>query len=307
MALIQLVENRDLDLLVLGVKIEAIYFTYCTWDFPNPEVTIMVSTRSSKRPYDSTEDGKDTDKKEGNRTSDDDASKKRSTKRSKRTPAKPKPEPTAKETEIKKTMSVKDADIPKFVDKILKEAGIEYTKTQNGWCLKEAMIHVLKADNGRIFPLVEQHGAPKIFASIHHCKNSTGKTAETSTEPKNCFESLCRIVAGQQLAGAAASAMWTRLLKTAGGKLTPKKVLELVEKGGMEEGLRKPAGLSNAKARSIVNIAQSFLKGDLSESFLRKSEQQKIREELIKIKGIGPWSCDMFCMFFLELPGKIDV
>ncbi|KAL3943145.1 MAG: hypothetical protein SGBAC_002794 [Bacillariaceae sp.] len=267
----------------------------------------MVSTRSSKRPYDSTADGEDTDKNECNRTSDDDASKKRSTKRSKRTPEKPKPESTAVETQIKKTMSIKDADIPQLVNKILKEAGIDKTKTQNGWCLKEAMTHVLKADNGRIFPLVVQHGAPKIFASIHHCKNSTGKKTETWTEPKNCFESLCRIVAGQQLAGAAARAMWQRLLKAAGGQLTPKRVLELVEKGGMEEGLRKPAGLSNAKARSIVNIAQAFFKGDLSESFLRKSDEQKIREELIKIKGIGPWSCDMFCMFFLELPGKIDV
>ena len=262
----------------------------------------MVATRSKKRSYDSKEEGKDTDKRESNRTSHD-ASNKRATNRSKQT--RPKQGATERETDTNNPNSVKDADVPSFVDKLLKEAGIEETKTQNGWCLKAAMTHILKADNGRMFPLVEQHGAPTIFASLQHCKISTGGAAEAITEPKNCFESLCRIVAGQQLAGAAASAMWRRLLETADadGKLTPERVLELV-KNGMEEGLRKPAGLSNAKARSIVNIAQAFHKGELSEAFLKTSEEQKIREELIKIKGIGPWSCDMFCMFFLELPGN---
>ena len=211
-----------------------------------------------------------------------------------------------KETGLKSSKILQDADIPDFVKQSLKKAGIEQTKTRTGWCLKEAMTCVVKADNGRMVPLVEQHGPPKIFASLRHCKNSTGNVTKkmgNSIEPKNCFESLCRIVAGQQLAGSSAIAMWKRLVDTAFGKLTPERVLELV-KDGVEEGLRKPAKLSKAKALSIVDIAQAFHDGKLSEDFLQNSDERKIREELMKIKGIGPWSCDMFCMFFLELPGK---
>ena len=48
-------------------------------------------------------------------------------------------------------------------------------------------------------------------------------------DPQNCFPLLCRIVAGQQLAGAAMLAIWKRLLETVGNNLTPQSILDLVE------------------------------------------------------------------------------
>jgi len=271
----------------------------------------MVVTRSRKRSHASAVEEQNDGKKGSKTNKDDDVLKKKkstksSTRDTTRTPVKEETTAGVK-SEMNLVKTLKDEDVSKLVDKLLKEVGIEETKTRNGWCLKEAMIHTLKAENGRMVPLFEQHGAPKIFATLQHCKNSTGVATEMATEPKNCFESLCRIVAGQQLTGAVASIMWKRLLKTCDGVLTPQKVLRLVKKGGMEEGLRKPAGISNAKARSIINLAEAFDTKELSEDFLQNSEEKEIRDALIKIWGIGPWSCDMFLMFFLELPDVFPI
>jgi len=79
--------------------------------------------------------------------------------------------------------------------------------------------------------------------------------------------------------------------------------------------LQKPAGLSKAKARSILALATAFqdldsnqaseVVGDddvvrVNDEFLTTAEDSLLRETLLKIKGIGPWSCDMFMMFYLE-------
>jgi 3-methyladenine DNA glycosylase/8-oxoguanine DNA glycosylase len=138
-------------------------------------------------------------------------------------------------------------------------------------------------------------------------------------QPQNCFQSLCRIVAGQQLAGAAARTVWLRLLDVTGCNLNPNTILELASKG-FEEHLQKPAGLSKAKARSIMALAEAFQAGELrdmsitddhtsslSEAFLTTAEDDKVRKALLSIKGIGPWSCDMFMMFYLERPNVLPV
>ena len=79
---------------------------------------------------------------------------------------------------------------------------------------------------------------------------------------------------------------------------------------GLEEHLRKPAGLSRAKAQAIVALAQAFVAddGDL-EDFLNSpnSTEEDIRSKLLPIKGIGPWTCDMFLMFYLEKGNVLPV
>jgi 3-methyladenine DNA glycosylase/8-oxoguanine DNA glycosylase len=118
--------------------------------------------------------------------------------------------------------------------------------------------------------------------------------------PSNAFESLCRIVAGQQLAGAAAQAVWRRLLETTQHTLTPSTIISLTENDGLVDNLQKPAGLSLAKARSILDLSERFMRGDLSEDLLKTASEDTVRETLLQVRGLGPWSCDMFLMFCLE-------
>jgi DNA-3-methyladenine glycosylase II len=117
-------------------------------------------------------------------------------------------------------------------------------------------------DDGKILPLVQKHGPPPIYNSLSQqgCRHDGAKTTlNEDSQPKTCFQSLCRIIAGQQLAGAAAKTVWNRLLQTTSNHLTPERILALVEQGNnMEDCLQKPAGISGAKARSIVALAQAF-------------------------------------------------
>lgn len=192
------------------------------------------------------------------------------------------------------------------VDAILKDAGItDTTITKGGWCLREGLTHVISVDERSLEEIIRHTGAPKVYTSISNkCRHEQQETSDAvadMTEPKSCFESLCRIVAGQQLAGAAAQSVWKRLLETTKPQFTPKAVLELAEKG-LVDHLQKPAGLSGAKARSVLDIATKFDSGILHDSYLQTAPEDDVREALLKVRGLGPWSCDMFLIFFLERP-----
>ena len=198
--------------------------------------------------------------------------------------------------------------------------GITTTETKSGWCLREGLRHLLTADDGRMIPLVEQHGPPLIYSLLRQeedCRHKQDSDRhddpiEELCRPKTCFQSLCRIIAGQQLAGAAARTIWNRLLETTKFDLTPTAVVQLANDdlgGSFEEKLQKPAGLSRSKAQAILALAQAFQEEKLGESFLTSSTEDysTIRESLLEIKGIGPWSCDMFQMFYLEQPNVLPL
>mmetsp|Transcript_10646 Transcript_10646/g.16301 ORF Transcript_10646/g.16301 Transcript_10646/m.16301 type:complete len:282 (-) Transcript_10646:1392-2237(-) len=186
------------------------------------------------------------------------------------------------------------------VKKILKKDGIESTSTKSNWCLEEALCHVISVDTTHLNKVIEENGVPKIYKSIK-CRHNDGLTTTPQKNPTNCFESLCRIIAGQQLAGAAAESIWTKLLETTKPQLSPQTVLKLSELG-LEKYLQKPSGLSNAKAKSIVDLAQKFDANVLEDSFLTNAPEEDVRRALLGVRGLGPWSCDMFLMFHLEKP-----
>lgn len=214
-----------------------------------------------------------------------------------------------------------------IASEILAVAGVSPSAnvfTKSGWCLREGLTHIMNVDNGRMIPVVRQHGPPLVYditSKQQTCRHDHLNSADSppvpndenldqlKNQPQNCFQSLCRIVAGQQLAGNAAMSVWNRLLTTCNHSLTPTTIIKLAN-NGMEEHLQKPAGLSKAKTRSIIALAHAFKEESdsddkmadvrLSDRFLTTSEDVTIRESLLRVKGIGPWSCDMFMMFYLE-------
>ena len=204
-----------------------------------------------------------------------------------------------------------ELDIEATVDKALKDAGITNTQTKDGWCLKEGLIHVCSLNDGHLLPLLEQHGPPTYYhyaPKKEHCKHSSASPTDNIKAPSNAFESLCRIVAGQQLAGAAAQAVWRRLLETTQNNLTPETILSLAfDNNGLVDNLQKPAGLSRAKANAILDLSYHFIRGTLSEEMLHSSPEQDVREALLQVRGLGPWSCDMFLMFTLERSNILPV
>jgi DNA-3-methyladenine glycosylase II len=61
-------------------------------------------------------------------------------------------------------------------------------------------------------------------------------------------------------------------------------------------------GLSNAKIKYIVNLADFFLVELNFLHELKDKESKEIIEVLQKIKGIGIWSASIFVLFYLNHP-----
>lgn len=129
---------------------------------------------------------------------------------------------------------------------------------------------------------------------------------QSTTRRDRSFQSLCRIVAGQQLADNSAKTIWRRLLHAVDAdedntdNLTPDNILAIVQYGNVEVDLKSPAGLSNAKCNCVIALASAFRDGTLSDDILLGEmghTMEEIRSLLLSIKGLGPWSVDMFLLF----------
>ena len=109
-------------------------------------------------------------------------------------------------------------------------------------------------------------------------------------EMKNdTLHTLVRSVVGQQISVRAADAIWNRLDEACNNSITEKNLLEL-----SIEDMRK-TGLSNTKSNYIINIVNA----NLSELDWENMNDEEVSNELCKIKGIGPWTADMFLIFRL--------
>lgn len=111
------------------------------------------------------------------------------------------------------------------------------------------------------------------------------------------FTDLIDTIISQQLSIKAASTIFGRfksLLKSF--PFNPQEILDL------DEELARASGVSYAKIRYSKNIARAVLDGSLHLPKFGSMSDEEIKAELIKIKGIGPWTAEMFLMFTLGRP-----
>ncbi|MBA3789399.1 DNA-3-methyladenine glycosylase 2 family protein [Patescibacteria group bacterium] len=116
--------------------------------------------------------------------------------------------------------------------------------------------------------------------------------------PADPFHSLIRSIIYQQLSGKAAGTILSRFLTLFPDSRypTPKEVLTL-----KDTQLRK-VGLSSQKMSYLRDLARRFLDGTIDPSNFKNMTDEKIREHLIVVKGVGRWTADMFLMFTLYRP-----
>ncbi len=114
------------------------------------------------------------------------------------------------------------------------------------------------------------------------------------------FASLVRAIVYQQLAGSAAAAIHGRLIAALGGDVQPAALIALTE-----ESLRG-VGLSRNKAASVRDLAAKVLDGTvvLSPRGLSAESDEQIVARLSAVRGIGPWTAEMFLFFQLR---RLDV
>ncbi|MGI8923783.1 MAG: DNA-3-methyladenine glycosylase family protein [Fimbriimonadales bacterium] len=114
--------------------------------------------------------------------------------------------------------------------------------------------------------------------------------------PSHPFSILIESIAGQQLSGKAADAIFARV-QAAAGEISPERLL------ASEEALSGSCGLSRAKTGTILALSRAAVDGfDLNH--LNGAPDEQVYERLTEFKGVGPWTAEMFMIFGL---GRQDV
>jgi len=114
----------------------------------------------------------------------------------------------------------------------------------------------------------------------------------------NYYESLIRSIVYQQLSGKAASIIYERFLDLFVFDIypEPKDILAV-----SIETLRS-SGLSYQKVNYIRDLSEKWQEGTMNLTDIDSMTDEEISSELIKVKGIGQWTADMFLMFTLGRP-----
>lgn len=119
------------------------------------------------------------------------------------------------------------------------------------------------------------------------------------------FLALARAIAFQQLSGKAAGTIFGRFLALVDaestGRLDPARVL-----GHSDEELRG-VGLSRQKTAAIRDLAAHFTRGELSTERFDQWENEEIIEHLVRVRGVGRWTAEMYLMFQLGRPDVLPV
>jgi len=110
------------------------------------------------------------------------------------------------------------------------------------------------------------------------------------------FEGLARIIVAQQLSTASAGAIWRRL----GERIAPLTAAAILAES--EEGLRS-VGLSGPKIRTLRALSEAVCRDGLELDLLSGRDDADVHAALRDVKGIGPWTADIYIMFCL---GRAD-
>ncbi|EPR07422.1 DNA-3-methyladenine glycosidase [Agrobacterium sp. TS43] len=105
------------------------------------------------------------------------------------------------------------------------------------------------------------------------------------------FSGLAHIVVSQMVSRASANAIWARILAGTGGAVTAENYL------GAPAELRATFGLSRAKATTLEGLARAVTEGQIDLDGVVRKEGRAALSELVALRGIGPWTAEVYLMF----------
>jgi DNA-3-methyladenine glycosylase II len=116
------------------------------------------------------------------------------------------------------------------------------------------------------------------------------------------YRMLLRSVIYQQLAGAAARTIDTRLRAAWRGRYPlPAVLLEA------PDAQLRAAGLSRQKVKAVRSVAEAFAARDVTNRALRAMDDDAVIAAVTQIHGIGEWTAHMLLMFSLGRPDVLPV
>ena len=104
------------------------------------------------------------------------------------------------------------------------------------------------------------------------------------------FAGLAHIIVSQMVSRASADAIWRRMV--AGTEtMTAERFL------AVDEATLSSFGLSNAKRTTLLSLAEAVTAGELDLIELSQLEPTIAMQRLTALKGIGPWTAEVYLMF----------
>ena len=116
----------------------------------------------------------------------------------------------------------------------------------------------------------------------------------------NPFQTLARSIVGQQISVKAAQSIWNRFADAA-GKVDPASIAALPDE------TFRACGFSGQKTRYMKDLARHFDAGLVKPRRWKSMEDEAVIEDLVRVKGIGRWSAEMFLLFHMMRPNILPV
>jgi DNA-3-methyladenine glycosylase II len=116
----------------------------------------------------------------------------------------------------------------------------------------------------------------------------------------DAFQTLARSIVGQQISVKAAQSVWGRFQECA-GRVDPATVVAL------PDASIRACGFSSMKVSYVKDLASRFHSGEIKPRRWNRMADEAIIEELVKVRGIGRWSVEMFLIFHLMRPNVLPV
>ncbi len=113
-----------------------------------------------------------------------------------------------------------------------------------------------------------------------------------SRKESNTFETLMKIIIGQQISRKAAESIYQ--------KLKEEKITTYKNFLNTDDKLLKNLGLSFRKIIYIKDLAKNIYEKKIILNEFKKSSSEVVYNSLIKIKGIGKWTINNYQLFVLE-------
>ncbi|MGV1905411.1 DNA-3-methyladenine glycosylase family protein [Agrobacterium cavarae] len=104
------------------------------------------------------------------------------------------------------------------------------------------------------------------------------------------FAGLAHIIVSQMVSRASAGAIWRRMVAGT-GVMTAERFL------AVDEATLSGFGLSNAKRTTLLSLAEAVTAGELDLIELSQLEPTVAMQRLTALKGIGPWTAEVYLMF----------
>jgi len=130
-----------------------------------------------------------------------------------------------------------------------------------------------------------------------YCAAMIDRVGPCRLEPSSHrFSTLVRSIISQQISSKAVAAIDARLRAIGGDPHAPEALLAL------GEGTLRSVGLSQAKARYVLNLAEAVASRNAPLDEFDSWEDEAIIARLTAVKGIGRWTAEMFLIFALNRP-----